>query len=359
VSQEESPGVPRLRSGAGDAPAIDVVIPAYDEAAQIGGCLDGVLAQDHPAELVHIWVVDAGSTDDTAEVVAARARSEPRITLVRADGRLNAGQAMNVGVARGRAPLVARVDAHSRLAADYLSRAADAFARDGDRLACAGGQPEQVGETTVGRAVAIARGSRFGVGGSVYADRRAHADVDTVQCGVYSRRALEQAGGFASGMLTGEDEELHWRLRRAGYRILLDTRLRYRYTTRSTWRAAFRQYRNYGRSRARVLAVHPGFLRPWHLVPSALVASVAALTIAAPRSGSARRALACLVSGYAATASAAAVHAAGEELQLAPAIAASFPALHLGYGVGLLEGFVELVRGRLAGAGPPTAVERR
>jgi succinoglycan biosynthesis protein ExoA len=318
-----------------------------------------VLAQDHPAELVHVWVVDAGSTDETAAIVTACARSEPRISLVRGDGRLNAGQAMNAGAACGRAPLIARVDAHSRLARDYLSCAADVFAHGGERLACAGGQPEQIGETTIGRAVAIARGSRFGVGGSVYADRRALADVDTVQCGVYSRRALEQAGGFASGMLVGEDEELHWRLRRAGYRILLDTRLHYRYTTRSSWRAAFRQYRNYGRSRARVLAVHPAFLRPWHLVPSALVAGAAALTLVAPRSGRARRALACLVSGYSATASAAAVHATGARLPLAPAVAASFSALHLGYGVGLLEGIAELVRGPLTGAGPANAVGQR
>jgi succinoglycan biosynthesis protein ExoA len=341
------------------APAFDVVIPAYDEAAHVGTCLDDVLAQDHPAHLVRVWVVDAGSTDATAAIVEARAAAEPRIALVRPGGRLNAAQALNAGLACGRAPLVARVDAHSRLAPDYLSRAADAFADGDDRLACVGGQPEQVGETTAGRAVALARGSRFGVGGSVYADRRSRAQVDTVQCGVYRRRVLEEAGGFATDMLVGEDEELNWRLRRGGYEILLDTRLRFRYTTRSSWRAAYRQYRNYGRSRARVLAAHPDYLRFRHLAPSALVAGMGALAAAAPASAGARRALGGLVSGYAATAVAAAVYAAGGDLPLAPAVAASFPALHLGYGVGLLEGCAELAGGRLGGEGPATAVERR
>ena len=143
-------------------------------------------------------------------------------------------------------------------------------------MCCVGAQPEQVGETPFGEAVALARGSSFGVGASVYADERTRADVDTIQAGVYRRAPLEEVGGFRTDMLVGEDEELNWRLKKAGYRLVLDTSVRFVYTTRSSWRAVFRQHRNYGQSRVRVLAAHPDFLRPYHLAPPGMVAAGAA-----------------------------------------------------------------------------------
>jgi succinoglycan biosynthesis protein ExoA len=339
--------------------AFDVVVPAFDEASHVGACLDHVLAQDHPCERVRVWVVDAGSTDDTAALVRAREMQEARLNLVCGERRLNAAQACNLGIAQGRAELVARVDAHTYPAPDYLARAAEILVAAGPEVACVGGQPEQVGETRFGRGVARARRSRFGVGGSIYADRRQQAFVDTVQGGVYRRSALVAVGGFNEGMLCSEDEELNWRLRLSGFRILLDTRLRFRYTTRSSWRAACRQYRSYGRGRARVLAEHPEFLRPRHLTPSLLVSGTTGLAIASVRSRRARHALAGLLSAYGASALAAGIRAASDEMSLAPTIAAGFTALHVGYGIGLLEGAVEVGGARLGRARPaPTVSER-
>jgi succinoglycan biosynthesis protein ExoA len=337
----------------------DVVVPAFQEEAHVAACLDRLQAQDYPREAVRVFVVDAGSTDRTGDLVREWASRDPRILLIDGRGRLNAAQAVNAGIAAGSAPLVARVDAHTTLAPDYLSAAARAFSSVGPDVACVGGQPEQVGETVFGRGLALARRSPFGVGASVYADVRPRAFVDTVQAGVYRRDALHAVGGFATDMLVGEDEELNWRLRQAGYRILLDTSLRFRYATRPTWRAAFRQYRHYGQSRARVVAAHPDFLRPYHLAPSALVAGAAGLAAAAPRSRVARRTLVTGAAAYAGATLAAGVHAARSEPKLAPAVAAGFSALHAGYGVGMLEGAAELAAAALGCGAPAEAVRER
>ena len=111
------------------------------------------------------------------------------------------------------------MDAHTYLYPDYLRRAAELLAEEGPKVCCVGAQPEQVGETPFGEAVALARGSSFGVGNSVYADERVRAEVDTIQAGVYRRAPIEEVGGFRTDMLVGEDEELNWRLKKAGYRL--------------------------------------------------------------------------------------------------------------------------------------------
>ena len=50
-----------------------MVVPAFNEEGHVDRCLDAIFAQDYPADRYRVWVVDAGSTDDTARR-GARAR---------------------------------------------------------------------------------------------------------------------------------------------------------------------------------------------------------------------------------------------------------------------------------------------
>ena len=52
-----------------EAPPVDVVLPARDEAESIEAALRSLLAQDYPGPL-HIILVDDGSTDATGDIAA-------------------------------------------------------------------------------------------------------------------------------------------------------------------------------------------------------------------------------------------------------------------------------------------------
>ena len=62
-------------------PRVSVVIPARDEAAEIERTVRSHLAQDYPD--LRVVVVDDRSTDGTGEIVAAIAREDARVRLVR------------------------------------------------------------------------------------------------------------------------------------------------------------------------------------------------------------------------------------------------------------------------------------
>lgn len=82
-------------------PAVSVVIPTYNRAATIRASVESLLSEAVELEVV---VVDDGSTDDTAAVLAAC--DDPRLrVLPGAHGGIAA--ARNRGVAASRAPLVA------------------------------------------------------------------------------------------------------------------------------------------------------------------------------------------------------------------------------------------------------------
>ncbi|GAA0582602.1 glycosyltransferase [Craurococcus roseus] len=105
------------------APAVSILTPAYDVARFVGAAVDSALAQTSPDwEMV---VVDDGSVDGTAAVVAAR--KDPRIRLIRqANAGVSAARSRAVEAARGRAVLF--LDADDWLAPDALDRLSAALA---------------------------------------------------------------------------------------------------------------------------------------------------------------------------------------------------------------------------------------
>lgn len=317
-----------------------MIIPAYNEEQHLERCLDHVLAQEYPRGAIRVCIVDAGSHDETAEVARRYAAREDRVTVMTGRGRLSAGQAMNIGLEWVRAPFFGRVDAHTYLEPAYLRRGVENLLGDA-RIAVSSGQPEQIGETRFAQALAIARGSRFGVGGSVYAQRSERSFVDTVQGGVFRAEAVGAVGGFHPDPTMSEDDELNWRLRKAGYLVLLDQGMGFRYTARPTWRGAYHQYRGYGGMRARATREHPEMLRPYHVAPPAALVTALLSAVASPLSHRARHLLALGSAAYLSSALAAAVSAARPTHRgLSGHVAWSFTALHLGYAVGLLAGLV-------------------
>jgi chlorobactene glucosyltransferase len=66
----------------GSAPRVAVIVPARDEAANIGTCVARLLRQTYPAERLRIIVVDDQSSDGTREIVRGLAALHARVRLV-------------------------------------------------------------------------------------------------------------------------------------------------------------------------------------------------------------------------------------------------------------------------------------
>lgn len=245
---------------------VSIVIPTLNERGRIHDCIASLLAQDYP-EIDEILVVDGGSTDGTTAIAT---RLDPRVRVVDNPG-VTAASAMNLGMATARNDLIVRIDAHSLYESDYVSASVKAF--DNSGAAMVGGPMRPVGATAFGRAVAAVTTSPFGIGPGRFHYADEACDVDTVYLGTFDRRVILAAGGYDDRELqwAAEDQELNFRLRKAGHRIHLDPAIRSWYLPRSTPRALWRQYFNYGMCKASTLRKHR-MLPTWRpLAPAALV----------------------------------------------------------------------------------------
>jgi glycosyltransferase involved in cell wall biosynthesis len=75
-----------------------VVMPTYNEAESVVGVIDQVLAAD---PRVDVLIVDDGSPDGTARLVAERAAGEPRVRLLERSAKRGLGAAYRAGFAWG------------------------------------------------------------------------------------------------------------------------------------------------------------------------------------------------------------------------------------------------------------------
>lgn len=102
---------------------VSVVIPTYNHAQFVGEAVDSVLAQTYrPIEVI---VVDDGSTDSTADVLASYA---DKIQYIHQENR-GLSAARNAGIARAKGEWIALLDADDLWSPDKIQLQIDAAAR--------------------------------------------------------------------------------------------------------------------------------------------------------------------------------------------------------------------------------------
>lgn len=320
-------------------PFVSILVPVRNEERYIERCLYSIARQDYPRSRYEVLVIDGQSTDQTKQIVT-RFAAESTIDLrLLQNPRYRTAAGLNIGLADARGEVIVRVDGHATIAPDFLSRSVDAlFETHAD---CVGGVIESEGDTYLGRAVALAMASRFGVGGASFRVGGA-GPVDTVAFGAYRRDVFDRIGGFAEDIDKGEDDELNYRLLDHGGAIMLVPGIRASYTVRGNLPSVWRQYAGYGYAKPEVLRRHPAQARPRQLVPAAFVAALGASTVAAILGhAGALKGLLRVYTLAATIASLALVPRHG--WRRLPPVPVVFACLHIAYGFGFLAGCVGLV----------------
>ncbi|REE95521.1 bifunctional polysaccharide deacetylase/glycosyltransferase family 2 protein [Thermomonospora umbrina] len=198
-----------------DPPRVSVVVPAYNEEMSIEATVRSILDSDHRAP-IEVIVVDDGSTDDTARIVAGL--DLPGLRLLR---KTNGGKpsALNAGIARARADIIVLVDGDT------------VFQRDTVRTLVAPLTDPTVGAVSGNTKVAN-RGGLLGrwqhieyvIGFNL--DRRM---FDVLECmptipgaiGAFRRESLASVGGVSDDTLA-EDTDLTMAICRAGWRVVYE-----------------------------------------------------------------------------------------------------------------------------------------
>ena len=327
-----------------DPASITVVMPCRNEERHIAMALRRVLDQEGADTRfkLEVLLVDGRSIDRTREIVAEEFGDDDRLRVVDNPRQITPA-AFNLGIQAARGRYICILGAHAEIADDYLLRCFETIeARQVDNV---GGPWRAQGRGYTGEAIALAFQSQFAVGGARSHTLSYEGLVDSVWGGFYRREVFDRIGHFDEQLVRNQDDELNLRLVRSGGTVWQSTSIRYTYHCRDSLRGLFRQYRQYGYWKVRVIQKHrlPTSVR--HLVPGTFVLGLGALSVAAPFSSVARISWLTLAGGYASAAvlaSAWACRSHGDRKYF-PIMPFVFGAYHFGYGLGFLEGGIDFL----------------
>ncbi|MBA4180102.1 MAG: glycosyltransferase family 2 protein [Anaerolinea sp.] len=317
-----------------ERPLVSIVIPCLNEERYIVPLLDSLAAQDYGPDAVEVIVADGGSTDATRDLVRGYSSPFARLELVDNPKRITVG-GLNAGMDAARGDCWIIIGAHSHVREDFVRASVEALKRTG--AACVGGPIETIGEGAVGKAIAAAMSSPFGVGNAKFRYADEEAEVDTVPFGCYHRKVWDIVGRFDETVDGADEDSYNARVIEAGGRIVLVPTIRSSYYPRRTFQALAKQYWEYGAAKGTLLS-RGRPLQPRHFAPSGMVAAGPALAFLGLFSRRARQLLKLLSVAYVAgglfTARQAAARVGANPLLTFGAMAT----MHATYGAGFLYG---------------------
>ena len=164
-------------------PTVTVIVTAYNEQKGIRAKLDNLVQLDYPAELLDIIVASDASADDTDALV--RSYGDPRVALLRVEGRKGKTACQNEAVRAARGEIVLFTDATTEIDRATLIAMVENFADAGvgcvagrlvyvdkvDSVTGSGGTAYWEYELAL-RVAETQMGSLVGVSGCLYAVRR-------------------------------------------------------------------------------------------------------------------------------------------------------------------------------------------
>jgi GT2 family glycosyltransferase len=308
---------------------VSFVVPVRNGAACVRQALESVVAQadGRPMEII---VVDDRSSDDSSALLHRLAEIWP-LRIVPGEGR-GAAAAINAGVRSARFPIICQVDQDVVLGAGWMPRLAEAL-HDTAVGAVQGYYTSDPDATLCARAMGLDLEQRYdAIGGT----ETTHVCTGNA---AYRAEALRSVGLFDEQFGYGYDNDLSYRLRVAGYRLLFCREARSVHRWREGLRGYLAQQYGFGYGRIDVVAKHPhrvsgdsvspaGMMSHPVLAALAVLAATCALVTAA--AGGPWRTLAIasatLVTGLALERLAAGISAARRFGTLTPLV---FPVLHL------------------------------
>jgi len=329
-----------------NVPFVSIIIPCRNERRFVGDCLQSIIDNDYSKERLEVLVIDGMSDDGTPDVIREFTQSSPWIRLIENPRKITP-VALNIGIANSKGETILWMSAHNRYEKDYVSRSVECLEKYGaDNV---GGimrtLPRE--DTFTGKAIVASLSHHFGVGNSYFRVMPKEPKwVDTVFGGCYRKEVFDRVGLFNENLVRGQDMEFNLRLKKARGKTLLVPDIVSYYYARSDIKSFWEHNFTNG-----VWAILPFLYSPimpvsWrHLVPLIFVSSLLGSCVLGLLWPLFLYLFVAILGAYVLTNLAASFQLSVQRRDIRYLIAMPFifGALHVGYGLGSLWGFLRLL----------------
>lgn len=255
---------------------VSFCVIAYNEEKYLGSLFQDILNQDYDHKHIEVVLVDSMSTDTTKAMMnefAKKYENEFFGIKVADNPKKKQSSGWNTAIPMASGDIIIRVDAHSKVTEDFVSN--NVRCMDSGEDICGGPRPNLIEDSTPWKeTLLLAESSMFGSSIASYRRDGERSYVKSMFHAAYRREVFKKVGGFNENLGRTEDNELHYRMRQAGYKFCFDPSINSYQYTRSTLGKMLKQKYGNGYWIGLTVGVCPGCISIFHFVPFAFIMGI-------------------------------------------------------------------------------------
>jgi glycosyltransferase involved in cell wall biosynthesis len=254
---------------------VSFIVVALNAGDKLKSLIEDVKKQDYQHENTEIIFVDGNSSDNTRELMVDFKNSDHDFNGVSVldNPKRILPCGWNIALKESRGDIILRVDAHSSIPPNFIRKNVDSI-RDGEKIV--GGHRISVidHESSWQKTLLIAETSLFGSGIASYRRTKEKTYVSTLAHAAYSREVFKKVGGYDERLARTEDNEIHYRMKEAGYKFLLDPEIQSFHHARNAFSKMLKQKYLNGYWIGLTLGFSPKCFSLYHFVPLLFVLAI-------------------------------------------------------------------------------------
>lgn len=258
---------------------VSFIIVAYNAAAHLVDLLSDLKKQTFDHKKIEVLLVNSNSTDKTEDIFEEFKNnndfSECKL-LQNPKKTLPAG--WNVALRNAKGEIILRVDAHARIPDDFIEANVRNIEKGEDIV---GGQRITIFDNTSlwKGALSAAESSAFGSGIAVYRRKFERQYTVTLAHAAYKKAVFDKVGFYNENLRRTEDNDMHYRMRKAGYKFCLCDDIVSYHHVRSSLKTMLKQKYGNGYWIGLTLSVQPKCFSLYNFVPLCFVLALIATGI--------------------------------------------------------------------------------
>lgn len=247
---------------------VSFCVVAYNEQDYLPRLFKDIALQTYPHSMIEIVFVNSMSSDNTRFLMEQfkKEHKDFKNVIIVDNPKRNQASGWNMAIQASSGDLITRMDAHTSVPADFIRKNVDCI-KSGEDIS-GGPRPCILEDDTAWkRTLLLGENSMFGSSISPYRRSRGKKYVKSMFHATYRSEVFEKVGGFNENLGRTEDNEIHYRMRKAGYQFCFSPEIiSYQYI-RKNLREMIKQKFENGYWIGLTVGVSPRCLSIFHFVP--------------------------------------------------------------------------------------------
>lgn len=201
---------------------VSIIITARNEEKYLPMLFEDILNQTYPLQNIEVVLMDSNSTDNTRKLMEEFKNNNESLSVqIVTNERQIQAAGFNEGVKHATGDVVLKIDAHSRIPHDFVQKNVNEIIAGA--FVCGGNRPTVVdSDDDFSKTLHIVEESALGSSIANYRKSNVKRKVNSIFHGMYRKEVFEKVGLADERLLRTEDNEFHYRVRKAGYDIIFN-----------------------------------------------------------------------------------------------------------------------------------------